>query len=314
MEYILAILGLCSAAGAAVTVVRQRWRERRLMEQLSQMLDCAIDGSFVETEFDETCRSALESRMYRFLSSNAFCRQSIGEERDRIKQLVADISHQTKTPIANIQLYAQILEEQPLPPESRKAVKALSAQSRKLSFLIGSLIKLSRLETGIITVAPENHKIMDLFCAVSEQVQPKAREKGVEVIFVPTDLTAMFDGKWMAEALYNLADNGVKYTPAGGFVRISAQAYELFCRIDVWDSGIGIPEEDMSRIFGRFFRGAAVSEEEGVGIGLFLAREIVTAHKGYIKAVSSPGKGSRFSVFVPREHVPSAEKAKEGGQ
>ena len=110
----------------------------------------------------------------------------------------------------------------------------------------------------------------------------------------------MFDYKWTAEAVYNIIDNAVKYTPSGGLIKIDITEYEMFCAVNVTDSGIGIDEEELGKIFSRFYRGRNAVYEEGVGIGLFLSREILSAEKGYIKVKSKIGQGSSFSVFLPK--------------
>ena len=110
----------------------------------------------------------------------------------------------------------------------------------------------------------------------------------------------MFDRKWTAEALGNLVDNAVKYTPPGGRIRVSAKAYEMFVCIEVADDGMGIKEEETAKIFQRFYRSRQAAEEKGVGIGLYLTREIIREQGGYVKVASSPGAGSVFSVFLPR--------------
>ena len=97
----------------------------------------------------------------------------------------------------------------------------------------------------------------------------------------------------------NIIHNAIKYTSSGGSVTVSCQSYELFCRINVTDTGIGIPEEEQARIFQRFYRGSQVRQEDGVGVGLYLSRQIITAQGGYIKVQSTSGKGSIFSVFLP---------------
>ena len=130
---------------------------------------------------------------------------------------------------------------------------------------------------------------------------PRAAAQGPALAAEPTDLTARFDLKWTVEALYNLVDNAVKYTPAGGSVTLRAREYELFCRIDVTDTGPGIPEAEQAKIFQRFYRSPAVSGEEGVGIGLYLARQIAAGQGGYLKVTSRPGEGSTFSLFLRRE-------------
>ena len=129
---------------------------------------------------------------------------------------------------------------------------------------------------------------------------PGAEAKAITLTVEPTDLTARFDPKWTAEALYNLVDNAVKYTPAGGAVTLRAVGYELFCRVDVTDTGPGIPESEQARIFQRFYRSPSASEAEGVGIGLYLARQIAAGQGGYLKVSSRPGEGSTFSLFLPR--------------
>ena len=289
---------------AAVGLAFGLWQwvsRRRTLRRLGDMLDRAIAGNFAEERFDETELSALETRMARYLSANAVSARSLAEEKDAIKTLIADISHQTKTPIANLLLYAQLLGEQELPPESRTYASALERQAEKLRFLIDALVKTSRLETGVFAMTPKRHGIQQLLDAALSQAAPRAAAKGLALAAEPTDLTARFDLKWTAEALYNLVDNAVKYTPAGGSVTLSAQLLDSFCRVDVTDTGPGIPEGEQARIFRRFYRSPAASEEEGVGIGLYLTRQIAAGQGGYCKVTSRPGEGSTFSLYLPRE-------------
>ena len=189
------------------------------------------------------------------------------------------------------------MREQSLPEDCTLCVKALSAQAEKLNFLVSALIKTSRLETGIITVMPKSHEIEALLHEVCRQLRPKADEKGISILAEDTDINASFDMKWTTEAVFNILDNAVKYTERGGSISIKTTACELFCCIDITDTGIGISEEEHSKIFTRFYRSLAVADQEGVGIGLYLAREIIAAENGYIKVTSRPGCGSTFSVF-----------------
>ncbi len=293
----LAILVLLAAVGFALWT---HLRTRRMLDTLDQMLDDATRGDFQESLYDESRLSALETRMAHYLASNAVSARNLAEEKDAIKTLIGDISHQTKTPIANLLLYAQLLEEQDLPPESRGYVSALEGQAEKLRFLIDALVKTSRLETGVLAMTPKRHGLQQLLEDAASQAAPKAEAKDIVLTAEPTDLTAKFDPKWTTEALYNLVDNAVKYTPAGGRVTLRAVGYELFCRIDVTDTGPGIPEAEQAKIFQRFYRSPSASEEEGVGIGLYLARQIAAGQGGYLKVASRPGEGSTFSLFLPR--------------
>lgn len=115
----------------------------------------------------------------------------------------------------------------------------------------------------------------------------------------PEDLHLSHDSKWTTEALFNLLDNAVKYTTAGGRISVSVEQWEMYVKLDIADTGKGIPESNQASIFRRFYREEAVHDEPGVGIGLYLAREIITRQGGYMKVTSEVGKGSIFSVFLP---------------
>lgn len=293
----IAIAAVILAVAAALW---ERWRTRRLLKRLNHMLDEAIRGDYTERDFDESLLSAVETRLAHYLSASSLSARNVQEEKDKIKALIADISHQTKTPIANVLLYTQLLAEQDLPPESRACVKALAGQAEKLQSLIEALVKTSRLETGILAFHPAAAPLAPMLESAVAQFAPKAAEKGLVLTLVPTDATAVFDAKWTAEAVCNLLDNAVKYTPAGGSIIVQAIAYEMFCRVNVTDTGPGIPEEEQSKVFQRFYRSTAAHEAEGVGIGLYLARQIAEGQGGYIKVASRPGKGAKFSLYLPR--------------
>jgi signal transduction histidine kinase len=266
------------------------------------MLDSALNGNFTEKTYDESKLSYLESKLNRYLNISLSSEKNLAAEKDRIKTLISDISHQTKTPIANIVLYAQLLAEQKnLDKEAIVFVNEITSQSEKLNFLIQALIKTSRLEAGIIAVKTQNASIKELLTSVCSAINNKALEKEIQININCEDLYAEFDAKWTEEAIYNIVDNAVKYTPEHGTINISATNYELFARIDIKDTGIGIAEQDISSIFQRFYRSPQVSSYEGIGIGLFLARQIIASQRGYIKVSSTLGKGSTFSIFLPRD-------------
>lgn len=292
----LAAILLCLAA-----VLLQQHKTRNILKTLNRMLDSALDGSFTEHSFNESLLSAVESRLNRYLTASAVSARNLTAEKEKIKELLADISHQTKTPIANILLYAQLLEEQEPPKESIECVTALRGQAEKLSFLIASLVKLSRLETGVFTLHPIPNAIAPMLREMAEQFAAKTAQKEIQLTINTTDAYAVFDYKWTVEALGNLVDNSIKYTPADGRIQISAKEYDLFCRIDVADTGIGISEQEQAKVFSRFYRSPSVSEQDGVGIGLYLTRQILAEQGGYIKVASSLGGGSVFSMFLPRK-------------
>ncbi|MEA4919456.1 MAG: HAMP domain-containing sensor histidine kinase [Clostridiaceae bacterium] len=294
----LAIIALCTSVGV---VVWNRRRTRRVQQSMDRMLDAAIRGDFSEMSFDESLLSKVETKLAGYLSASAVSEKNLKAEKNKIKELIADISHQTKTPIANISLYAQLLEEKDLPEDCISCVTALHNQAEKLNFLIGALIKTSRLESGILSLHSKKNSIQTVLDSVKKQIDTKAAGKNIKIDMDSSAESACFDVKWTTEAIYNIVDNAVKYTPEGGAVTARVTRYDLFCRIDIADTGIGIKEEEQAKIFQRFYRSAQVWEEEGVGIGLYLTRKILSSEGGYVKVSSVLGKGTTFSVFLPRE-------------
>jgi len=293
-------LVVAAAILAATVILWDRWRVRRTLRRLDQMLDEAIRGGFTETRFDESRLSALETKLAQYLSASATSARKVAEEKDKIKTLIGDISHQTKTPVANVLLYAQLLEEQKLTAEGRACAASLEEQARKLQLLIESLVKTSRLETGVLALHPTPGLLAPMLEEAASQFAPRAAEKGVSLALFPTDSAAVFDAKWTGEAVCNLLDNAIKYTPAGGSVTVGVISYEMFCRINVADTGPGIPEAEQAKVFRRFYRSPVVSQEPGVGIGLYLVRQIAEGQGGYVKVFSKPGQGAKFSLYLPR--------------
>lgn len=288
---------------------------KRTLERLDQMLDEAIAGTFEESDYDESRLSKLESKWKQFLGASVLSRENVEKEKNRVKELVSDISHQTKTPMANIRLYTELLKEKLEGAEdggaagidregSLKMLAEIDRQAEKLGFLIQSLTKMSRLESNIVEVKPKCQCISELLDTVIEDIRPKAGQKNVEIINTCTESgKAYYDMKWTKEALGNIVDNAVKYSPSGSRVILSVTEYEMYAAISVKDFGAGIREADTARIFQRFYRAEDVHEEDGVGIGLYLAREIIRRENGYIKVKSKAGKGSEFILYLQRSHM-----------
>ena len=162
-------------------------------------------------------------------------------------------------------------------------------------------MKASRLEAGIVAPVPARNPVGPLLEGAAEQLSQAAQAKEITLTVEPLDGQAAFDPRWTGEALCNVVDNAVKYTPAGGRVTLSAQLLDSFCRVDVTDTGPGIPEGEQGAVFDRFYRGAGTRAADGLGLGLYLTREILSKQGGYIKVASRPGEGCTFSLYLPRE-------------
>lgn len=291
-----AVIG--AALLAAALVLWQRRQSRKILENLGKMLEAAMEGNFTEDSFDESLLSALESSFAHYLAASTVSARKVDAEKEKLKALIGDISHQTKTPIANILLYTQLLKEQ---PGNTDCLEALEGQTKKLQSLIDALVKTSRLEAGVIALHPEPGELWSVMTSAVSQLRPKAEEKGVRITLEHGEANAVFDPKWTEEALYNLLDNAVKYTPSGGRVSVTAAVYPMFSGVLVQDTGPGIAEEEQPKIFQRFYRGTAYREQEGVGIGLYLVRQIAEGQGGFVKVRSQPGQGSTFSLYLPRK-------------
>ena len=272
--------------------------QRKLMERLDKMLEAGINGTFEESSYDESEMSRLEVKWYRYLTSSKLAYHKTKEEQERIKEMVSDISHQTKTPLSNILLYTELLQEQKLDETSKNLVAEIRQQSEKLDFLIQSLVKTSRLEAGIIQLDRVQRDLLPMVEAAMGQIRPKAEEKKMAIRCDRTTCIAEYDPKWTQEAIFNLLDNAVKYSPEKSEIFVNLKEYEMFSSISITDQGIGISQEEQPLVFGRFYRGSDVREQNGVGIGLYLTRQIVEGQGGYVMVRSE--KGSTFEVFLPK--------------
>ena len=282
--------------------------ENKTIARLEQMLDAAMEGTFVESDYDESRLSRLESRWKEFLGSSVLSNQNLETERHRLETFISDISHQTKTPMTIIKMYSELLREEASRGDKASVAKIqkyadeICRQNARLEFLIDSLTKLSRLENGTLSIVPTEGEIDKLIKTSISSVASKAEQKKISISYeADSSLKASFDMKWTIEALINVLDNAVKYSPEGGNIRITVEQFEVYQAIHVTDDGPGISEEDATRIFGRFYRGSSVQQEEGVGIGLYLTREIIAKEDGYIKVVpNDKRKGGELVLYLKR--------------
>ena len=247
---ILFMAGIFLLLAAVIILTADVIARKRSLKRMRSMIQSAMDGTFRADIYDESLCASVESKLAEYISASQVQEKKAIAEQEKTKTLIADISHQTKTPLANILLYAELLKE----------------------------------EAG-------------------EQYAAKAQKKGLYLHVLSEEaqgVKACFDLKWTLEALGNLIDNAIKYTETGG-VTVSVKAYELFVSVEVADTGIGITEEEQAKVFGRFYRSITVSDSQGVGIGLYLAREIVRQQSGYLQLVSEIGNGSVFSLYLPAD-------------
>ena len=285
-------------------ILWQRRSARRSLARVDAALDAVLRGESIPEAFDEALPSAIETKLRKLLSTAALSDARLREEKSRIETLISDVAHQTRTPISNLLLYTQLLQESAADPDTRATAGEIEIQTERLRDLTEALVHASRLEAGLLQFHSKPNSVHSLLESVIAQHQPAAEAKAIELTMEPTEVRAVFDPKWTSEALGNLIDNAVKYTPSGGHVRVSATALELYCRIDVTDDGPGVPETEHAAIFARFHRGATHVQDAGVGLGLHLARQIISAQGGYIRLTCPTEGGSIFSIYLPNLSTP----------
>lgn len=254
-------------------------------------IEWEINDSPISSIFHQLCR------LYEVLSAN---KRNIISERDKLQNFISDIAHQVKTPITNLKLlHTTLLNTNLVESERQKYLILQEAQLNKLDFLIQSLIKSSRLENDIIKLFPEMKSINSTIISALEGILIEAEDKGIEVSFDNSiEYTILHDVKWTTEALFNILDNAIKYTPPNGKIDIFINVHSNYLQISIRDTGIGIAEKDIPQIFNRFWRGNPEATA-GTGIGLYLTKKIISLQDGYILVNSALNTGTCFNLFMP---------------
>lgn len=259
---------------------------------------------------NDTLLDRIRHQLYRLYQTLSVSRQNLKEQQEDLYALISDISHQVKTPTTNLKLAAASLMEQEMTRNQQlEYLQSMDSQLDKLDFLISVLVKSSRLEAGVIELKEQPSDIFETLAVALGGIYMKAEEMQLSVtVDCPAGLIISHDSKWTAEALFNILDNAVKYTPEHGAIRIAVQSWESYAKIEISDTGKGIPESRHGSIFKRFYREPEVHNMEGIGIGLYLSRKIISSQGGYIQVVSSPGKGAAFSIFLPADSAAFKKK------
>ena len=274
-----------------------------LLEKITLLIEALTEQQekYIFPEEEDTLTARLQHQLLKLRNILTSQNKMLAEEKEQIKTLISDISHQIKTPVAAANTFAQLLDDTELSDEERaEYVATLQMALEKLTFLTNSLIKMSRLESGIIRLKPERNSLNDIVLQAIKTVYAKAKSKSITIYFDCNQrFEAVLDFNWTAEAITNVLDNAVKYTPDGGAVKLQISEYPSYLRLDISDNGIGLPEEEQAKVFGRFYRGKQSAGIDGVGIGLYLTRDIINKQQGYIKVMSDE-KGSTFSIFLKK--------------
>lgn len=251
----------------------------------------------------ETRESRVISQLRRILIDARYKEHQAVEDKEQVTELISDLAHQFKTPLANIVMDMELLQDSALTKKEREEfVSHAGKQADKLQWLMADLLKASRLENGMIRFEAEHTGIKETIAKAVSSVYMQASAKEIELSVEEFhDFKVYHNPKWTAEAMANILENAVKYSPAHSRIRIVLTRLDFYTRITIADEGIGIPESVYNLIFKRFYRGKEVEQQEGSGLGLYLAQLILQCEKGYITVTSKVGQGSSFSVFLLNE-------------
>lgn len=279
---------------------------RRDIVDFSNNIVCNIDDFIVGNKNikfnlnEDTLTAKVQNKVKHMIEIMEIKNNKYLDEKENIKTLISDISHQIKIPIANISMYNETLLQKELDRKNQVSfLENMQNQVNKLDWLGNSLIKISRLETGIISLNVTKSRISDTIASALSGVFLRLEEKNISLEIDLDDKVEVYhDKKWTGEALFNIIENAVKYTPEGGKVGIKVDKMDIFTKIIISDTGIGIDESDINNIFKRFYRSIEVTNTEGIGVGLYLAREIINKQNGFIKVDSQKNVGTTFNIYM----------------
>lgn len=294
------VLGVLFLVACFISVLLWR-RNRRITCTIDRMLDEILDGEAISySDLEEGMLSVLAAKTKRVQEKMDASVAAAEAEKEGVKQLISNMSHQLKTPLAGLMMYREMLEDDSLDVATRqKFLAKMKGQTEKLDWILGALFKMVALEQGAVVFEAAPLPLRPTLTDAVGAVLDKAERRQIALMVTPfTERTLWHNRKWTAEVFVNLLENAIKYTEPGGQVTVSVHPLELYTEIRFADNGRGIREDELAAIFQRFYRSSDVETQEGSGIGLSLSRMILAHEKGYITVASSYGEGSVFSVFL----------------
>ena len=295
-----ALCGMAAALGMAVC--RLRHQEQSMENAAHQIAEYILDRRKGGIECSE------EGAMYRlFHEVNSLVTMadahadSERRAKEFLRRTISDISHQLKTPIAALNIYNGILQQETADAATVREFTSLSEQELdRIESLVQSLLKMARLDAGTITLERSPENVFDLLEHIKRQYSFRAEQEGKEIVLEGDEQTAFScDRTWLAEAIGNLVKNALDHTAQGDRILVRWQQSPCLTQITVEDTGSGIHPEDLYHIFKRFYRSRFSKDTQGVGLGLPLAKSIVEAHQGSIEVHSKLGQGTAFTINFP---------------
>ncbi|MBM7581779.1 signal transduction histidine kinase [Caldicoprobacter guelmensis] len=309
LSTVLAIIGFSSSGDAGILVLitafllcgaffaftAYRYKQiRKLSDYLRRI--CSGEHFLDIRDNVEGELSILKNEIYKVTLMLSEYNKKLQQEKLRLSEHMADISHQLKTPITSMMVMVDLLGNEDLPPEKRREFTArISSQLKRIEWLVSSLLKMARLDAGVVKMKRERVKVRTLIENALKPLLIPMEVKGITCTVTGQDETLTCDLQWTTEAIINILKNCIEHSPENGKIEIAAQDNPLYFEIRISDNGPGISKEDLPHIFTRFYRGKNASPDS-VGIGLAMAKSIIKEQNGDITVESREGRGTTFFI------------------
>lgn len=289
-----ALLLLALLAGTTIFFIQRK----RLYHQAETAVSGYLDSDF-SLHLPQN-REGMIFQLFADVEQLAMILQSKNETEQQAKEFlkhsISDISHQLKTPLAALTMYQEIIADEPEHPDTvREFSTKMSVSLRRMEYLIQSMLKITRLDTGNITFEKQTFSVAELVSQSIRELTTRAvRESKQILVDGDTGQHLVCDRDWTCEAIGNIIKNALDHTDAGGTVRVHWEHTPAMLRIFISDNGSGIAPEDIHHIFKRFYRSKRSLDIPGIGLGLPLAKSIIEGQGGIVSVQSDPGAGTTF--------------------
>lgn len=278
-------------------------KQNRLLRQATEQIRAFLDG---HTEARIPCEEEGDlNRLFHAINSLAAVLNAHADnelrEKEFLKNTISDISHQLKTPLAALNIYNGLIQEETADlPDVREFADLSEQELDRIDTLVQNLLKITKLDSGTILLEKNVENIADLMRDTELHFAYRAKAEQKQLTFSGSDDAFLFcDRDWLSEAIDNLVKNALDHTQNGDTIRIEWNALPSAVQILIKDTGTGIHPEDLYHIFKRFYRSRFSQDTKGLGLGLPLAKAIIEAHDGTIEVDSTLGKGTTFSIYFP---------------
>lgn len=302
-----AILSLVVFVFFLVVSLRRRAEIRRLTDEIDEVLNLGRRLSFSNCREGDV--AVLANELEKMVARLSRLTSQIESEKTALADSLADISHQIRTPLTAAELMLPAIERATDEEQRKRLARDLEHLLDRVSLLVATLLKMAKVDAGALHMESRPVSVASMVARACAPLELPLDLRGIAlVIEIPGNVRFTGDETWCAEAVENIVKNSMEHCQAGGTITIRAEEDALACRISISDDGPGISEEDLPHLFERFYRGTASREGAGFGVGLALARSLVSGQGGTLRAANVPGEdgssaGAVFEIAFPKIRV-----------